>query len=86
MIGTDVAFAKSAQIYGEGEPSIYFYKITVGLARCYRMTPDGRRQIVAFYVPGDLFGFEAGDRAYFISRGHNGLPCLPHQANFRHQC
>ena len=62
MIGTDVAFAKGAQIYGEGEPSVYFYKITNGLARCYRMTPDGRRQIVVFYVPGDLFGFEVGDR------------------------
>ena len=28
MIGTDVPFAKSAQIYGEGEPSVYLYKIT----------------------------------------------------------
>ena len=62
MIGTEVAFATGAQIYGEEEPSIYFYKIMIGLARCYRMTLDGRRQIVAFYVPGDLFGFEAGDR------------------------
>ena len=62
QIGTDVAFATNAQIYGEGETSTYFYKIVTGLARCYRMTPDGRRQIVAFYVPGDLFGFEAGDR------------------------
>jgi CRP/FNR family nitrogen fixation transcriptional regulator len=62
MIGTDVPFAKGGQIYGEGEPSVYFYKIMSGLARCFRMTPDGRRQIVVFYVPGDLFGFEVGDR------------------------
>jgi CRP/FNR family transcriptional regulator, nitrogen fixation regulation protein len=61
LIGTDVAFARNAQIYGEGEPSIYLYRITSGLARCYRMTPDGRRQIVAFYVAGDLFGFEVSD-------------------------
>jgi CRP/FNR family nitrogen fixation transcriptional regulator len=25
------------------------------------MAPDGRRQIIAFYVPGDLFGFELAD-------------------------
>ena len=25
------------------------------------MTEDGRRQIVAFHVPGDLFGYEVGD-------------------------
>ncbi len=60
QIGTDITFATNAQIYGEGETSNCFYKIVNGLARCYRMTPDGRRQIVAFYVPGDLFGFEAG--------------------------
>ena len=61
LIGTDVAFAMNAQIYGEGQPSTYLYKLTSGLARSYSMTPDGRRQIVAFYVPGDLFGFEVGD-------------------------
>jgi len=61
LIGTDVAFARNAQIYGEGDPSPCLYKITSGLARCYRMNPEGRRQIVAFYLPGDLFGFEIAD-------------------------
>ena len=60
-IGTDVPFARNAQVYGEGEPSTCLYKIMSGLARCYRMSPDGRRQIVAFYLPGDLFGFEIAD-------------------------
>src|SRR5579871_6797758 len=62
LIGTDVAFARNAQIYGEGEPSPCLYKVTSGLARCYRMSPEGRRQIVAFYFPGDMFGFEISDR------------------------
>lgn len=59
--GTHVAFARNAQFYGEGDSSIYLYKLTSGLARSYRIRPDGRRQIVAFYVPGDLFGFEFSD-------------------------
>lgn len=61
LIGTEVAFAKNGQFYGEGEPSTYLYKIVTGVARSYRMTAEGRRQIVAFYVPGDLFGFETGN-------------------------
>jgi CRP/FNR family nitrogen fixation transcriptional regulator len=61
LIGTEVAFARNAHFYGEGEASNYLYKIVSGVARSCRVAADGRRQIVAFYVPGDLFGFEAGD-------------------------
>ena len=61
LIGTDVAFPRNGQFYGEGDPSTYLYKIVSGVARSYRMTADGRRQIVAFYVAGDFFGFETGD-------------------------
>src|SRR5262249_18295893 len=61
LIGTAVTFARNAHFYGEGESSLYLYKIVSGVVRSYRMAADGRRQIVAFYVPGDLFGFEAGD-------------------------
>lgn len=60
LIGTDVAFSRNGQLYGEGDTSTYLYKIESGIARSYRMTADGRRQIVAFYVPGDCFGFEVG--------------------------
>jgi CRP/FNR family nitrogen fixation transcriptional regulator len=61
LIGTELAFAKNGQFYCEGEPSTYLYKIVTGVARSYRMTAEGRRHIVAFYVPGDLFGFETGN-------------------------
>ena len=61
LIGTEVAFPRKRQLYIEGESSTYLYKIVSGVARSYRMTAEGRRQIVAFHVPGDLFGFEVGD-------------------------
>ena len=61
LIGTEVAFPRKHQLYIEGESSTYLYKIVSGVARSYRMTAEGRRQIVAFHVPGDLFGFEVGD-------------------------
>jgi CRP/FNR family transcriptional regulator, nitrogen fixation regulation protein len=61
QIGTEVPFPRNGQFYCEGEPATYLYRIISGVARSYRMTTDGRRQIVAFYVAGDLFGFEASD-------------------------
>jgi CRP/FNR family transcriptional regulator, nitrogen fixation regulation protein len=59
-IGTIVPFAHDSLFYGEMEPANYLYKLVSGVARGYRVTADGRRQIVAFYMPGDLFGFELG--------------------------
>jgi len=61
QIGTVVAFPKNSQLYGEGDTSTYLYKIVSGFGRSFRTTTEGGRQIVCFYVPGDLFGFEVGD-------------------------
>ena len=61
LIGYEVAFPRKRQLYIEGESSTYLYRIVNGVARSYRIAAEGRRQIVAFHVPGDLFGFEVGD-------------------------
>ena len=61
MIGAPMRFARNAEIYGEGEPADYLYQVISGAVRTYRMLDDGRRQISAFYLPGDVFGFEATD-------------------------
>jgi len=54
-------FARNIEIYGEGEPAEYLYQVVCGAVRTYRMLDNGRRQIGAFYLPGDVFGVEAGD-------------------------
>lgn len=51
--------ARNAEIFGEDEPATHVYKVVSGAARAYRLLDDGRRQIIAFYLPGDLFGFES---------------------------
>jgi CRP/FNR family nitrogen fixation transcriptional regulator len=61
MIGTPMRFARNAEIFGEDEPAEYLYQVISGAVRTYRMLDDGRRQISAFYLAGDVFGFEAGD-------------------------
>jgi CRP/FNR family transcriptional regulator, nitrogen fixation regulation protein len=58
--GTIVSFSAGSQLYGVGDTTDYLYLIVSGIARCYRVTGDGRRQIVGFYLPGDLFGFGCG--------------------------
>jgi CRP/FNR family nitrogen fixation transcriptional regulator len=67
IMGTLVSFQRGAHLYGESDPAEYLYKLANGIARGYRMTSEGRRQVVAFYVPGDLFGFElGGDHSFSV--------------------
>jgi CRP-like cAMP-binding protein len=58
--GAEVPFDRNAEIFGEAEPAEYFYQVASGAVRTYKLLEDGRRQIGGFYLPGDLFGLEAG--------------------------
>jgi len=60
MMGAVMPFARNAEIYGENEPADYLYKVVSGSVRTYKIMVDGRRQIGAFYLPGDIFGLETG--------------------------
>ena len=55
-----MSFARNAEIYGENEPAEYLYKLVSGSVRTSKILNDGRRQIGAFYLPGDTFGLEVG--------------------------
>jgi len=66
LTGTPMSFARDTEIYGEAEKAEYFYKIISGAARTYKVLADGRRQISAFHLPGDIFGLETGE-AYSFS-------------------
>ena len=61
LMGAPMRFARNSEIYGEDEPAEYLYQVISGAVRTYRMLDDGRRQIGAFYLPGDVFGVEAGE-------------------------
>jgi CRP-like cAMP-binding protein len=60
-IGTSMTFAGNREIYGEGEPANYLYKVVSGTVRTSKILADGRRQIGSFYLPGDIFGLEIGN-------------------------
>ena len=65
VMGTVMPFARNSEIYGENEPAEYLYKVISGTVRTYKVLADGRRQIGAFHVPGDVFGFETGEEHTF---------------------
>nr|WP_163272980.1 helix-turn-helix domain-containing protein [Chelativorans alearense] len=55
------------EIYGQGEPATALYQVEFGAVRIYRLLADGRRQISAFHVAGEVFGFEADGRHHFFA-------------------
>jgi len=65
LMGAPMPFVRNAEIYGENEPAEYLYKVISGTVRTYKVLNDGRRQIGFFYLPGDVFGLEVGDRHSF---------------------
>lgn len=64
-MGVSIIFPRDSKIYGEREPAKYIYNIISGAVRSYKLLDDGRRQINAFYVAGDVFGLETGARHRF---------------------
>lgn len=65
LMGAPMPFSRNAEIYGENEPAEYLYKVLSGTVRTYKVLNDGRRQIGFFYLPGDVFGLEVGDKHSF---------------------
>jgi len=60
VIATEFSYRKDEEVYGEGEPSEYVYQVISGAVRTYKLLNDGRRQIGAFHLSGDVFGLESG--------------------------
>lgn len=60
LMGAPLTFGRNEEVYGESEPAEYLYTVVAGCVRTSKILNDGRRQIGAFYLPGDVFGLEAG--------------------------
>ncbi|WP_414473720.1 helix-turn-helix domain-containing protein [Microvirga sp. M2] len=64
-LGTARRVSKDEEIFAEGDRAAYFYKVVSGAVRTFKLLSDGRRQIDAFHLPGDIFGMELGDEHRF---------------------
>ena len=63
----EFTYRKGAEIYGENEPAEHIYQVKRGAVRTYKMLSDGRRQIGAFHLMGDIFGLNNGERHRFTA-------------------
>jgi CRP/FNR family nitrogen fixation transcriptional regulator len=66
-LGSTRIVAKDEQIFTEGDRAAYFYKVVSGAVRTSKLLSDGRRQIDAFHLAGDIFGIESGDEHRFTA-------------------
>jgi len=60
-VSTMSRFGRNQTIFNEGDDANYSYTVVAGGVRLCKLMSDGRRQIAEFLLPGDIFGFEAGD-------------------------
>jgi len=56
----EFTYKRGTEIYGEKEPAEHVYQVKTGAVRSYKLLTDGRRQIGAFHLVGDIFGLENG--------------------------
>lgn len=63
----EFSYKKGSEIFGEKEPADYVYQVVAGAVRSYKLLSDGRRQIGAFHLAGDIFGLEIGSDHRFTA-------------------
>ena len=64
---SEFSYRKGTEIYGEKEPAEYVYQVKSGAVRSYKLLSDGRRQIGAFHLVGDIFGLENSSEHRFTT-------------------
>jgi CRP/FNR family nitrogen fixation transcriptional regulator len=74
-------YPEGATIYAQGDKAGPLYFVEFGTVRICRMAADGRRQITAFHVAGEVFGFEAGDEHESYAESVDGAGVRALRAN-----
>jgi CRP/FNR family transcriptional regulator, nitrogen fixation regulation protein len=63
----ETPYVKGQEIHGQGEWADRIFEVVKGAVRSYKVLSDGRRQICAFYLPKDIFGWENGPTYRFTA-------------------
>jgi CRP/FNR family nitrogen fixation transcriptional regulator len=61
VAGFTMRYDRNEEIFAEEEEADFVYKVICGAVRDVRILSDGRRQIGAFHLAGDVFGLECGE-------------------------
>jgi len=60
-------YPAGTEIYAQGEVCNGLFTVEFGAVRIYHLLSDGRRQISAFHLAGETFGFEADSTHRFFA-------------------
>ncbi len=64
-IATEQDYHTGEALLHQEQPADYVFSIQRGYANMFRLTADGKRQILAFLFPGDFVGFTSEDNYHF---------------------
>ena len=78
-VGSVHSYAKDQGIFAEGDRAAFVYKVLSGVVRTSKLLSDGRRQIDAFHLAGDVFGIEAGDEYRFCAEAVGDCVVVAHR-------
>jgi len=62
MTRTSQTIAAGTNFVDEGAPAQSVFTVVAGVVKLFKLLADGRRQIVGFLVPGDMFGLAPNDQ------------------------
>lgn len=54
-------FTRNEEVFAEEEETAFVYKVISGAVRDVRVLSDGRRQVGAFHLAGEVFGLDCGE-------------------------
>ena len=81
--GTQMVLAKGEELFAEGDDAEFFYEVVSGSIRSYKLLSDGRRQIDAFHLQGDIFGLEAGSEHRFSAEAVGDVTVIAYRRSRR---
>jgi CRP/FNR family transcriptional regulator len=64
-IARHVQLDQGGTLFTTGEVAHSVHSLTAGVARLYKLLPDGRRQVIGFALPGDFLGIAPSERYTF---------------------
>ena len=58
QFGTTLSLRRDQEVYSEGAPATGYYRVVTGCVRTVKLMADGRRQVCAFVLPGEMLGLD----------------------------
>lgn len=81
VAGTVKPLSKGDELFADGGTADYFYKVVSGTIRTSKLLADGRRQIDAFHIQGDIFGIETGSEHRFSAEAIDSATVVAYRRN-----